>query len=104
MGLYESTTSSITALSKLVVQLFEHSHGCQFSFKPTTMAILNVFQFAILPSSDEVTLLQSKPQNVNDAGFELSPPQADVALFKKLDAGSSAFKQTMKAFRKRNIN
>jgi len=102
MGLYESTTSSITALSKLVVQLFEHSHGHQFSFKPTTTAILNVFQFAILPSSNELTLLQSKPQNINDAGFELSPP--DVALFKKLDAGSSAFKQTMKTFRKWNIS
>ena len=96
-----STTSSITALSKVVVQIFEHSHGRQFSSKQTTTAVLNVFQFGIIPPSNVLTLLQSKPQNVNDAGFDLSPH--DIALFKKLDAGLATFKSAMKTFRKRNV-
>jgi hypothetical protein len=98
-----SSTSNICAVSKVSVQVFECVHGRHFTAKPTKTATLNTHQFAHLPSSNILTLLFSKPQNIEKSGFDLS--EADFQLFRQLDSkeGRKAIKAAMKTFRKRNI-
>lgn len=95
-----SVTSNISALSKVAIQVFEHSHGRQFSSRPTKTASLNVAQFALLPSYNILTLLMAKPQNINASGFEISLD--DMYLFKRLEGGLDALNKAMKTFKKRN--
>jgi hypothetical protein len=98
-----SSTTNICAVSKVAVQVFEYSHGRHFTSKPTKTALLGVHQFSHLPSSNVLTLLSSKPRDINKAGFDLS--ENDLDLFRRLDSNQSraAMKEAMKMFRKRNI-
>ncbi|KAF9470157.1 hypothetical protein BDN70DRAFT_845950 [Pholiota conissans] len=88
-----SSTTNISAVTKIAVQVFEYSHGCHSTSKPTKTAILSVHQFAHLPSSNVLTLLLSKPRNINDTGLDLS--ENDIALFRRLDTndGRAAIKE-----------
>ncbi|PPQ76654.1 hypothetical protein CVT25_015703 [Psilocybe cyanescens] len=97
-----STTGNICGLSRVSVQVFEYSHGRQFTSKPTASISLNVHQFLHLPPCFVLTLLASKPQTINVSGFSLSP--VDMTLFATLIEGLPAIKKAMKAFKKRKLD
>ena len=95
-------SSNLCALSRISVQVFEYSHGIQFTCKPTTTLPLNAFQFSHLPSYAILTLLTNKPHCVNDAGFDIS--QGDIDLYHSLNRGLESIQAAMKLFRKRNTD
>ena len=93
-------TSNIAALSRIVLQVFEHSgHGSQFRSIPEATALLQVHQHVLLPQTNFLTLLNTRPLKVNNSGFDLSP--VDMVLFDDLKKGKAELKRAMKAFRKR---
>ena len=93
-------TSNIAALSKIVLQVFEHSgHGAQFRSIPEVTALLQLHQYVLLPPTCFLTLLNTQPLKVNNSGFELSP--IDMVLFNDLKRGKEQLRKAMKAFRKR---
>ena len=75
----KSSNLSSCALSRISVQVFEYTHGLQFTCKPTTTLLLNAFQFAHLPSYTILTLLTNKPHSINNSGFDIS--QGDIELY-----------------------
>jgi hypothetical protein len=93
-------TSNIAALSKIILQVFEHSgHGAQFRSIPEVTALLKLHQYVLLPPTSFLTLLNAQPLKVNNSGFELSP--VDMVLFNDLKKGKEQLRKAMKAFRKR---
>lgn len=95
------TTTNISALSRVVIRVFEHTHGCQFRAIPSATAILQAHQFALLPPSNVISILSTGPQTLNHSGFDLSP--TDMTLFNDLRRGNAIvqLRLAMKAFRKR---
>ena len=68
-------TSNIAALSRIVLQVFEHSgYGNQFRSIPE---LLQVHQHILLPQTNFLTLLNTRPLKVNNSGFDLSPVDID---------------------------
>jgi len=93
-------TNNIAALSRIVLQVFEHSgHGSQFRSIPEVTALLQVHQHVLLVPTGFLILLNTQPLKVNNSGFQLSP--VDMALFNDLKNGKEQLKKAMKAFRKR---
>ena len=95
------TTTNISALSRIVVRVFEHTHGRQFRAIPSATAMLQAHQFALLPPSNIISVLSTSPQALNHSGFDLSP--TDMTLFNDLRRGNAIvqLRLAMKAFRKR---
>ena len=92
-------TSNIAALSRIVLQVFEHSgHGNQFRSIPEVTALLQVHQHVLLPPTNFLAVLNTRPLQVNNSGLDLSP--ADMALFNDLKQGKAQLKKAMKDFRK----
>ena len=101
-GRYEPAdfTSNIAALSRIVLQVFEPSgHGSQFHSIPEVTALLQVHQHVLLPPTNFLTVLNTRPLQVNNSGFDLSP--ADMEVFNDLKTGKTQLKKAMKDFRKR---
>jgi hypothetical protein len=99
-ALWSSVTSNIAALSRIVLQVFEHSgHGAQFRSIPEVTALLQLYQYVLLPPTNFLTLLNTQPLKVSNTGFELFP--VDMVLFNDLKRGKEQLKKAMKAFRKR---
>ncbi|KAJ6523219.1 hypothetical protein DFH09DRAFT_877104, partial [Mycena vulgaris] len=98
-GKHEPVTdsSTIAALSKISVQVFEPLHGAQFRAIPTATAMLQTKQYAHIPPIHFLCLLMSAPKGV-PTGLELCPD--DVARFKILTKGTNRFQEAMKLFRK----
>jgi hypothetical protein len=93
-------TSNIAALSRIVLQVFEHSgHGNQFRSIPEMTALLQLHQHVLLPPTNVLTVLNTRPLHINNIGFHLSP--IDMALFNNLKQGKAQLKKAMKDFRKR---
>jgi hypothetical protein len=91
-------SSDISALSKILVQLFENIHGAQFRSIPASTAMLQTKQFTHVPPINFVCLLSAVPKSV-PTGFELATE--DSENFKKLSRGFQTFVDAMKLFRKR---
>jgi len=92
-------TSNITALSKIILQVFEHSsHGAQFHSIPEVTALLQLHQYVLLPPTSFLTLLNAQLLKVNNSGFKFSP--VDMVLFNDLKRGKEQLRKAMKAFRK----
>ena len=92
-------TSNIAALSRIVLQVFEHSsHGNQFRSIPEATALLQVHQYVLLPQTNFLTLLNTQQFKVNNSRFDLSP--VNMVLFNDLKKGKDELKKAMKAFRK----
>ena len=94
------TMTDISALSRVVIRVFEHTHGHQFRAIPSAMAMLQAHQFALLPPSNIISVLSTGLQALNYSGFDLSP--TDMTLFNDLCQGNAIvqLRLTMKAFRK----
>ena len=76
-------TSNIATLSKIVLQVFEHSsHGAQFCPIAEVTTLLELYQYILLPPTSFLMLLNTQPLKVNNSGFELSP--ANMVLFNDL--------------------
>ena len=93
---------NLCALSRISVQVFEYTHGLQFTCKPTTTLLLNAFQFAHLPSYTILTLLTNKPHSINNSGFDIS--QGDIELYHTLNGNLESIQAAMKLFRKCNTD
>jgi len=92
-------TPNLSALSNVVVQVFEHSHGWLFSCIPTATALLGMSQFACLPPSHILTLLLLPTQTLSLRSLELSP--SDVSLFSDLQNGLKGISVALKELNKR---
>ncbi len=92
-------TTNISALSKIVVQVFEHTHINHFTSIPSTTALLQAHQYSMLPPSNVLTLLQSKPLDVGARVLGLVP--TDMLLFSDLQKGIVQINKAIKAFKKR---
>jgi hypothetical protein len=94
-----TVTSNINATSKVSVQLFEHSHGRNFSALPTATAVLNAQRYAHLVPSNILMRLFSEPELVNVAGSSIAPK--DKAVFEEMLVNLPAIKLSMRLFKKR---
>ena len=90
------TTTNISALSRIVVRVFEHTHGRQFRAIPSATAMLQAHP----PSLNIISVLSTGLHALNHSGFDLSP--TDVTLFNDLRRGNAIvqLRLAMKAFRK----
>ena len=67
------TTTNISALLRVVIHVFEHTHGRQFQAIPSATAMLQAHQFALLPPSNIISVLSTGLHALNHSGFDLSP-------------------------------
>ena len=95
------TIITLSALSNVVVQIFEHSHGRLFSCIPTATALLGTSQFACLPPSHILALLLSAPQPLSLGSLELGP--GDVGFFSDLQSGLKGISGALKELNKRKM-
>jgi hypothetical protein len=86
-------SSSITALSNIGVQVFEHTHLRWFSHIPTKTAQLHTRQFALLPPKCFLLCLRS-PAKVNETQVvEVSPD--DFLEFESMTGGVERIKKAL---------
>lgn len=93
------TSTNICALSKIVIQVYEHTHGRHFTSIPSATALLQVYQHVMLPPSNILTLLRSKSVSRNSTGFDLVP--GDILLFTELKNSVKQIHKALKSFKKR---
>ncbi|CAK5278486.1 unnamed protein product [Mycena citricolor] len=98
-GKHDAVTdsSSISALSKVSVQLFEQIHGAHFRSIPTATASLQTLQFAHLPSIAFLCVI-SAPE-ATPSGLVLA--DSEVQRFKSLALGKAKFALALSNFNKR---
>ncbi len=94
-------TSNICALSRIVIQVYEPTYNHHFTSIPMATALLQVHQYATLPPSKILTLLNLHPVSVNANGISLAP--TDMSTFSQLNQGISQINKAIKAFRKRVV-
>ena len=75
--------SSITAVSYVPVQLFEHVIGRQFRAVPQALTLLQVKQFTLLPAASFLCVLDDTPWNIMETQ-NLQISAADTARFDRL--------------------
>ncbi|KAF9076320.1 hypothetical protein BDP27DRAFT_1534327 [Rhodocollybia butyracea] len=87
-GKHAAVTTSviISALSYIVVQLYEHSHTGQFrSTAPTLTSTFHTHAFALLPSHRILTVLSSPALPGLPGLIRVLPNSADFEIFKALN-------------------
>ncbi|KIK05173.1 hypothetical protein K443DRAFT_642382, partial [Laccaria amethystina LaAM-08-1] len=63
-------TNNIAALSRIVLQVFEHSgHSSQFRSIPEATALLQVHQHILLTPTNFLLLLNTQPLKVNNSRY-----------------------------------
>src|SRR6266567_7375526 len=92
-------TSNVSALSRITVQVFEHTHSHHFRSITEATALLQVKQHALIPPSNFLSVLHSRPQQINSSGFDLPGHGVDIQLFRDLQEGLPQLKKAMKAFK-----
>jgi len=95
---WASDTSTITAISNLPVQIFEHMHGLQFRlFRAKAQGqALHIPRFGLLSSSQFLCTLTHSPTATSDGGM-IAIPQQDHELFKILNSHRGNVKKAVVA-------
>jgi hypothetical protein len=96
-----STTTNISATSRLAVQLFEHITDRQFRIYPSLTSPFQAKGFGLIaPASFLTTLSQPGTAPIMTA-TSIQISQVDGAVFRKLKAGHSKFQDAAKSFKER---
>ncbi|KAJ7575238.1 hypothetical protein C8J56DRAFT_801893 [Mycena floridula] len=100
-GKHAATTKSdnISALSHLVVQVFEHMNGSLFCIFPSMTDRFQTKGWAIIPPTSFLCCLTGSNIALNGMGIKIS--NNDFETFQKLKGGIKAFNEVAKSFRKR---
>jgi hypothetical protein len=99
-----SEKSNIAAVSYMVVQLYEpilrtvHSGKMDFRDRPDRLSLLQVKEYALMISSQFLTVLSKKPTSI-PTGLNIS--EVDSASFSSLNRLSPQLKKAAEEFRKR---
>ncbi|TEB28567.1 hypothetical protein FA13DRAFT_1794026 [Coprinellus micaceus] len=98
--------TNISALSRVAVQVFEHSHFAQFTSIPASTAALSTNKFLLLPPFQILCLLSNAPSQSSDTGTSATAPvylsTTDFNDWKTLKEGGPSFVLAIKTFKKRD--
>ena len=64
--------TNISAISNIVVQLYEYAYGQSFRPNPERLAVLGAVQFMLIPSNNFLCILGSAPRETSSLRVELS--------------------------------
>ncbi|RXW14025.1 hypothetical protein EST38_g11830 [Candolleomyces aberdarensis] len=93
-------SESISSLSRIAVQVFEHSYLSEFVSSPTATSALATKQFLLLAPYQVLFTLTTRPGDpIGTAPIQLSA--TDYQYFKDLKNNCMKIEKAMKAFRKR---
>jgi len=93
-------SSSISAVSYMALEIFRYNVGRQFHPVSDATSRFHTVQFALLPSTSFLCLVNSKPMRSGQSQpVDLSP--VDIERFRSLKNGVDKLHSAMKSFKKR---
>ncbi|KAH6911726.1 hypothetical protein BKA70DRAFT_1078536, partial [Coprinopsis sp. MPI-PUGE-AT-0042] len=93
--------SNISALSRIAVQVYEHTHLRHFGPTPAATSPLSTKQFLLLSPYQVLCLLSSPPTPAQFNGGPVQLGIEDYECWKEIQRGSPRFLNAFVAFRKR---
>ena len=67
-----SKETNISAMSNIVIQLYEYNSGCSFWPHPEKLAVIGAVQFMLILSNNFLCVLDAVPKETNSSRLEVS--------------------------------